>query len=822
MASSVRLTGVVTLFCSPSGEHFYLQDSTGGVRVKWTANRELNLGDRVEVRGKTKIGSFLPEVDASRVRVVGKGELPDPVPFTLTLDDALFLDGEWVEIVAVVQRAWVHDGWLKLDLARGRGNAVAYVPLPLGIQLKTAEGFRGAVMRVRGVCRVNANAARQMIGPPSILVSDLKAFKEVTPPPADPFELPVTAVRDLPVFRPDPIAARLQVRITGVVTLNQGTQFYVSDETGVVHVSCGEAVKVKPGDRVSVVAFPRLTADPLRVDNGRFRVIGTGPFPPAQPGVLKAAADGKLEGQVARFTGRVIDAGPQANWMTLTLEAEDRKFTFVLLEEVSAEAQPLASLGSKVEVTGVVTRLPLNGVRRTEFTVFAKSDGFTLLEPPPEPPSPSWWTGHRVAYLLTGFCGLFLLGGATVTALRVQVRRAAALAQQQSEEKEKLQGQLNVAAKFEAVGRVAGGVAHDFNNILTVINGCAQLLDKEIASDPTHAATLAADIRRAGRVASAMTHLLLAFSRQRTLAPHPLDLNAAVADAAPILARLLGTRISLRVAPGSPLPPVLAETGMLLQVLINLTVNAGEAMPDGGTFTITTAPAEPGWVRLTTADTGMGMTEEVKKRAFERGFTTKSAGTGTGLSTVCDIVQTLGGRLRLRSEVGRGTEFEIDLPATGAPTALLPANSPGEGAHDTPTAIAQTGSQDTLTASPPASSRPVVLVVEDDDAVRSYVLHVLEQAGMCVLTATDPADALDVLARHEGTIDLLVTDLMMPGMSGRQLADHVRTARPGIPVLFMSGNTADAIDEDADFLHKPFIPRELTERVRRALGQPRE
>lgn len=827
---SVRLTGVVT-FCPPRGKYFYLQDSTGGVRVEWLADRELHIGDRVEVRGKTTAGSFLPEVIAKRVTVLGKAELPDPVPFTLTMDDTPYLDGQWVEVVAVVQRTWQHDGWLKFDLARGRGNAVVYVPLPFPAKTEKADQqFRGSVVRIRGVCRVNANGSRQMIGPPSILVSELSAFEEVRPAPADPFALPVTTIRDLTVFRPDPIAARLQVRITGVVTLNQGTQFYVCDDTGVAHLSCIDSAKVHPGDRVSVVAFPRLTLDPIRLDNARVQVIGTAPFPPAVPGVLKAAADGKLEGQVARFTGRVVDAGPQANWMTLTVEAEDRKFTFVLLEEVTAGTQPPASPGSKVEVTGVVTRLPLGGLRRTEFTVFAKSDGLTIVEPPPappEPPPPSWWTGRRVAYLLTGFCGLFLLGGATVTALRVQVRRAAAMAQRQSEEKEKLQGQLNVAAKFEAVGRVAGGVAHDFNNILTVINGCAQLLDEEIASDPTHAATLAADIRRAGRLASAITHLLLAFSRQRPVAPHALDLNAAVADVAPILARLLGNRITLRVAPGSPLPPVLAETGMLLQVLINLTVNAGEAMPDGGTFTISTSAAEPGWVRLITADTGMGMTTEVKKRAFERGFTTKSAGTGTGLSTVHDIVQTLGGRLRVHSKVGRGTEFEIDLPTTGATPALLPASSPGEIPHDAATVIAAAGNEATVAVatSAPAPSAPVVLVVEDDDAVRSYVLHVLEQAGMHVLSATDPEQALRILAAQSGPVDLLITDLMMPGLSGRQLADRVRAARPGVRVLFMSGydadNSPDALDENADFLHKPFIPRELTERVQRALGQPR-
>src|SRR5262249_28072060 len=202
------------------------------------------------------------------------------------------------------------------------------------------------------------------------------------------------------------------------------------------------------------------------------------------------------------------------------------------------------------------------------------------------------------------------------------------------------------------------------------INGPGRLLDEELASDPPRAVTLAADIRRAGRLATAITRILMAFSRQRPISPRPLDLNAVVADAAPILARLLGPHITLNVTSAPDLPHAQADDGMLLQILVNLAANAGEAMPEGGAFALTTASVEPGWVRLTAGDTGVGMTEEVKARALERGFTTKASGTGTGLSTVADIVQALGGRLRFRSELGRGTVFEIDLPA--ARLAALP------------------------------------------------------------------------------------------------------------------------------------------------------
>jgi signal transduction histidine kinase/CheY-like chemotaxis protein len=574
---------------------------------------------------------------------------------------------------------------------------------------------------------------------------------------------------------------------------------------------------------VSAVGIPRLSTDPVRLDNARAWVTGTAPLPLAVLGSPKDAGAGKLDGQAARFTGRVVGAGVQGRWMTLTVEDEERTFTVVILDEVPAGAQVPTVPGSRVEASGVVSRLPLVGVTRTTFAVMCRSDGLTVLAVPPgplEPPPPGGWTGRRVAYLLIGFCGLLMLGGVIVAALRVQGRRAARLA---SEEKEKLEGQLQVAARLEAVGRVAGGVAHDFNNILTVINGCAQLLDEEIAADPHHAVTLAADIRRAGRLAAALTRLLLAFSRSRSVALSALDLNTVVTDAEPVLARLLGTRGALRVRVAQHLPPVRAEVGMLLQVLINLAVNAGEAMPDGGTFTLTTSDPDPGWVRLTATDTGTGMTEAVRTRALERGFTTKPAGTGTGLSTVSDIVQALGGRLRFRSAVGAGTEFEIDLPVAGAPA--LPADEAACLSCERPTVDAQNGDTDVIPVVGPLlrtvrSAPPVVLVVDDDEAVRTLVRRTLERAGLRVFAAADPEQGLGLLAKFVGPLDLLITDAVMPGMDGRQLADRVRAGRPGVRVLLMSGYTADEVrgpHAPDEFLHKPFTPRELTERVWRTL-----
>jgi CheY-like chemotaxis protein/two-component sensor histidine kinase len=411
----------------------------------------------------------------------------------------------------------------------------------------------------------------------------------------------------------------------------------------------------------------------------------------------------------------------------------------------------------------------------------------------------------------------------------------------QYEEKEKLEGQLKLAAKLEVVGRLAGGIAHDFNNLLTVINGCAQLLEEEIATDPAHATALAAEIQRAGGQAAALTRQLLTFSRQRTVTPHALDLNAVVTEAAQVLVRLMGEKVKIRVVTEPNLPLAMAEASLLAQILLNLAVNARDAMPDGGTLTFSTSLAEPGWVRLTAADTGVGMTDDVKSHIFEPFFTTKDVGKGTGLglSTVYGIVQTLGGKIRFHSELGRGTTFEVDLPTAGAavnlaPTAPLtplrlpPPPNPSEVPTDVASSENTVETLSPLVATPiPAREGPaVVFLVEDDESVRSLVRHVLEHAGMTVLSATGSEEALTALAEHTGPLDLLITDVVMPGIGGRELADRVRESRPGLPVLFMSGYTPDEVlmqgvrEDQVDFLHKPFAPQELTQLVRRMLGQP--
>jgi CheY-like chemotaxis protein len=318
---------------------------------------------------------------------------------------------------------------------------------------------------------------------------------------------------------------------------------------------------------------------------------------------------------------------------------------------------------------------------------------------------------------------------------------------------------------------------------------------------------LAADIRDAGTRAADLTRQLLAFSRRRFVAPAPLDLNAVVAATANLLRRLLGGNVELVTVLDPDLPAVTAETGLIEQILLNLAVNARDAMPEGGMLTIRTERAPTGAARLTVSDDGVGMPPDVQARVFEPFFTTKPVGQGTGLglATVYGAVQTLGGAVRFSSAVGRGTTFEIDLPAADG--------SPPPSSTEPP--------------DPASSVRPAtVLLVDDEDAVRALVRDVLTGQGMTVLSAADGPAALNLAAEYRGAIDVLVSDVRMPQMSGWDLAARVQAARPEVKVVLMSGyagaDTPPPIPgaQEWAFLQKPFTPADLTGKVRDVLRPP--
>jgi PAS domain S-box-containing protein len=389
-------------------------------------------------------------------------------------------------------------------------------------------------------------------------------------------------------------------------------------------------------------------------------------------------------------------------------------------------------------------------------------------------------------------------------------------------ERKSLEMQVRQAAKMEAVGRLAGGVAHDFNNLLTIINGYSEILLEKFAPDSSVSIQLR-EINNAGERAASLTRQLLAFSRRQVLAPQVLDLNGVVSNLEKMLRRLIGEDVELRTVLHPSLGRVQADPGQIEQVIMNLVVNARDAMPSGGCLTIETSNEEldetyarnhvmvkPGpHVLLAVGDTGMGMAPETKVHIFEPFFTTKEQGKGTGLglATVYGIVQQSGGSIWVYSELGQGTVFKIYFP--------IISESPA-------------ASRLPKTETDSASGSETILVVEDEEGVRSLVHLALVSSGYTVLETKDGESALATCANHAGPIHLLVTDVVMPQMSGPKVAEKVAALRPGIKVLYMSGYTDDAVvhhgvlSHDMPFIQKPFSPLALRKKIREVLGEKRE
>jgi PAS domain S-box-containing protein len=399
--------------------------------------------------------------------------------------------------------------------------------------------------------------------------------------------------------------------------------------------------------------------------------------------------------------------------------------------------------------------------------------------------------------------------------LDITQRKQAEAALHQSEE------QFRQSQKMEAIGRMAGGVAHDFNNLLTAITGYSELLLLGSKLDGRVRGNLE-EIRKAAERAAGLTHQLLAFSRRQVLRPVVLDLNLLLTNVHKMLRRLIGEDIELVTVLGTNLGRVKADPGQLEQVVMNLVVNARDAMPHGGKLTLETAnveldeayarahvPTRPGfYIMIAITDTGIGMDSETLARIFEPFFTTKEQGKGTGLglSTVYGIVKQSDGFIWAYSEPGRGTSFKIYLPRVEGEAAIPAemAESPVELPHGTET----------------------VLLVEDEESVRNLIRTILQEYGYTVLEAYHGGEALRMAIRHEGSIHLLLTDVVMPLMSGRQLAEKLAPLRPETKVIYMSGYTDHTIvhhgilEPGTVFLQKPFTPGTLTRKLREILDGP--
>ena len=387
-------------------------------------------------------------------------------------------------------------------------------------------------------------------------------------------------------------------------------------------------------------------------------------------------------------------------------------------------------------------------------------------------------------------------------------------------QRKRLEDQLMHAQKMEAVGRLAGGVAHDFNNMLTVINGYNRMILDELSPmDPLRG--YAEEILKAADRAAAITNQLLAFSRRQIAKPRVIEINSVLAQIDKMLRRLIGEDVHLQLGLGADAGNIKADPVHVEQAIVNLVVNARDAMPDGGRLTIETANVHldesyarthlgvtPGdFVMIAVSDTGFGMDAETRRRIFEPFFTTKEKGRGTGLglATVYGIVKQAGGDIWVYSEPGRGTTFKLYFPRVSEPV---------------------TEATDSAGIPVPAANKQeTILLVEDEKAVRELTLKMLQQLGYSVLTAESADEALKISEAHPKEIALLVTDVVMPGKSGRQLADALVLVRPSIRVLFLSGYTENTVvhhgvlESGVEFLPKPFSREVLGKKLREILAR---
>jgi signal transduction histidine kinase/CheY-like chemotaxis protein len=379
----------------------------------------------------------------------------------------------------------------------------------------------------------------------------------------------------------------------------------------------------------------------------------------------------------------------------------------------------------------------------------------------------------------------------------------------ETSERTRLQGEVAQQTRLESVGRLAGGVAHDFNNLLTAISGYAQLLKEDLGSDPDGARRDLHGIEQAAEQATSLTRQLLAFSRRQELRMDVVDVASILTGIEPLLRRLIGEQVTLVARPGPEPWPVLADRGQLESVIVNLAVNARDAMPTGGTLTIETAnvvldqtyaghhaEVTPGpYVMIAVSDTGVGMDSETVLHIFEPFFTTKALGSGTGLglATVYGTVRQSGGHIWVYSEPGQGTIFKLYLPRTNAPAAAAEESSP-------------------------APARPtrgeVVLLAEDEDLVRDFIVAALERDGHRVIAVPSGDSALEYLSDPSAEVGILVTDVVMPGIGGPELIRRATELRRGLPAILMSGYAAGALEGrpdslDAVLLEKPFTAAEL-------------
>ncbi|MBI4661699.1 MAG: response regulator [Verrucomicrobia bacterium] len=809
-AQPVRFRSVVTYYDPP--HVLFVHGGREGVFVK-TGGQVLDVkaGQITELEGVTGQGDFAPWIEQPRFGILGNGAFPEAKPPSAEDFRSGAKHGDWIELRGVVQSIANQQDRAVLEVATADGRFEATIP---GLLDSSAPvRWVDAQVRIHGVCNMLFDSRRQITGM-RVLVPGPEHILEEKKAPADPFPIPAQSIASLKQF--DPNNALLhRVKVNGTLTHQQSDEtFFIQDETGGLFIDPEEKIRRNPGQRVEVVGFADLIGNSRRLRNALVRAVGFGAPPVPRLAGADEFARGVVDGEVISLRARVVEQLHDDGAQILTLRVGSQLFDAILEKRLGMIGQVMP--GSLGELTGVcAAQVRGIGLSRKHMLLMRSPLDLKILE------RPLWWTTRRVMTLVSLMAAVSLAGLLWVQTLRRRVSEQTAIIRQQFDRENSLQQKLQETQKLESLGVMAGGIAHDFNNLLTTILGNVSLAESEVRHDSPLRAYFQS-IEKASLQAAGLCKQMLAYAGGGQVAARLLDLSSLVAETRDLLEVSIGGKQKLRFDLAKDLPAVSADEAQIRQVLLNLVINASEAIGDQlgiiGISTGTTRVKQddllechgtteltPGeYVRLDVADTGCGMSPEIQARIFDPFFTTKFTGRGLGLAAVLGIVRGHEGALRVRSQPGRGTTFRLLLP---------PAPAGAAQPHR-------------LINGPPSwKSKGTILLIDDEEPVRKAVGRMLESFGFEVLSAEGGRCGINLFREQASRVDLVLLDLTMPDLNGLEVFRELKQIQPEARILVMSGyseqETVAKFEGNglAGFLSKPFKTEELSRMLQSVLGE---
>jgi len=803
----VRLQGVVTQYYN---SNMTLQDASAAIFVVpiKPGIPGLSRGSKVEIEGHTADGFFAPVIRPDFIRILGKAPLPKPITPHPEEGFSGWEENRWAEMVGIIHQPSVDfSNRNKLLLAMGKTRIqVMFLKAPSRQEL---EHLVDCEVRVRGVYAPLFSVDQRLLGF-ALRTPDISYLEVLEKPLQRGFDKQTRPIHSLTEYSHQGLPVH-QVKISGRIThMGSDGAIFLSDESGGIRVYPVRECEFHLGDAVEAIGFIGTSPIKPSLQSAVLRETRATVIEKSQPAPVDAALTGIYDGQVIQVEGFLRERSLSFGNQVFSMESGRTRFMavlehpqgFPLLEQLRPNA--LLRLTGVCDTQWDTSRTP---PLPTDVRILLRTPAdITLLRKAP------WWTLPRAVGLMASLGVVLLAAAAWLVRLQHKVIQRTKELKAHALHREAVEEQLQQSQKLEGVGRLAGGVAHDFNNLLTIINGYCDLLINELP-EADELRGCASEMRKAGERAATLTRQLLAFSRKQILKPMVVDLNDLVVEMDQMLGRLIPANIELTIHPCKEPCLVKVDSGQISQVLMNLVVNARDALPEGGRILIEThrtlltpdhvahhpEVAPDTYAELVVADSGIGMDEATLRQVFEPFFTTKKLGKGTGLglSTVFGIVKQSGGQIWASSEPGQGTRFQLFFPTT--------AEEPVYERHAPQVAAIGHG--------------VMILVVEDENEVRTLVARSLEEQGFQVMTAQDPQDAISIADDFPQPIHLLLTDVVMPEMNGRDLAKTIQRRHPAIKVLFMSGYTEDVIaskgtlEEGIEFIQKPFDTKELVRRV---------